>query len=218
MDSQRLKNYICIYHGFTSSPATGHNPLLCSKTSLDHSQAVPTSNLWPCAVRKHRGKGLRDLVMLDRTEDKGGGGMKNLKAVSCWRLEAKSICKAASILFAVMIPGMGRCEMRIIPVKHRSRMSTLCLPNVITCNQISQAFPFNICILQVIKDQRWEWLRNEATQKQRFYPSFWKVSLPLQIRYAFSSLSWRVWPQIYSISVTLYWSQLAEIGRARMRN
>ena len=35
-------------------------------------------------------------------------------------------------------------------------VSTLCLPNITTRDQISQAFPLRICILQAIKYWRWE--------------------------------------------------------------
>jgi len=38
----------------------------------------------------------------------------------------------------------------------------LCLPDIIACDMISQAFPLHICTLQAIKDWRWEWLGNEA--------------------------------------------------------
>ena len=41
-------------------------------------------------------------------------------------------------------------------------MSTFCLPNVTACDQISQAFPLNICILQAIKEWKWEWPGKEA--------------------------------------------------------
>ena len=36
------------------------------------------------------------------------------------------------------------------------RVSTICLSDITTCDQISQAFPLRICILQVIKEWRWE--------------------------------------------------------------
>jgi len=42
-------------------------------------------------------------------------------------------------------------------------VSTFCLYNVATCYQTSQAFPFRICILQVINYWRWEWPGNEVT-------------------------------------------------------
>jgi len=35
-------------------------------------------------------------------------------------------------------------------------MSILYLPDVTTRDHISQAFPLCICVLQVVKDQRWE--------------------------------------------------------------
>ena len=43
-----------------------------------------------------------------------------------------------------------------------------------TSDQISQAFPLRICILQVIKYWRWEWPRNKADHKLEwvtFFPS-----------------------------------------------
>ena len=39
----------------------------------------------------------------------------------------------------------------------------LCLPAVTTHDQIPQAFPLHICILQAIKQWRWEEHGNEAT-------------------------------------------------------
>ena len=41
-------------------------------------------------------------------------------------------------------------------------MSTLCLPDDTTRNEISQALPLCVCILLVIKYLRWEWPDNEA--------------------------------------------------------
>ena len=41
-------------------------------------------------------------------------------------------------------------------------VSTTCLPDFIVCDQISQAFPLRMCILQAIKYWRWEWPGNEA--------------------------------------------------------
>jgi len=41
-------------------------------------------------------------------------------------------------------------------------VSTLCLPDVTACDQISQAFPLRICILQAIK----YWPRNSWKQGQ----------------------------------------------------
>ena len=47
-------------------------------------------------------------------------------------------------------------------VGHCPHVSTLCLPDVTTHDQLSQAFPLCICILQVIKYWRWERTGNEA--------------------------------------------------------
>ena len=41
--------------------------------------------------------------------------------------------------------------------------STLCLPDVTACGQVSQASPFHICILQAIKYCGCEWPGNEAS-------------------------------------------------------
>ena len=43
-------------------------------------------------------------------------------------------------------------------------VSTICLPDVIARDQISQAFSLRICILQAIKYWRWERPGNEASQ------------------------------------------------------
>jgi len=41
-------------------------------------------------------------------------------------------------------------------------VSTICLPDITTHDQISQAFPLHICLLQPITYWRWEWLENKA--------------------------------------------------------
>ena len=41
-------------------------------------------------------------------------------------------------------------------------VSTLCLPDITTRHQISQAFPLHICILQPIIYWSWEQLENKA--------------------------------------------------------
>jgi len=46
-------------------------------------------------------------------------------------------------------------------------VSTICLPDVIARDQISQAFPLHIYILKAIKYWRWERPRNKAT-----YPAY----------------------------------------------
>jgi len=46
-------------------------------------------------------------------------------------------------------------------------VSTHCLPYVTAREQISQAFPLHICVLQVIKYWRWEHPGNEAIGEQR---------------------------------------------------
>ena len=43
-----------------------------------------------------------------------------------------------------------------------AHMSAICLPDVITHDQISQALPLRICILQAIKHGWWERPGNEA--------------------------------------------------------
>jgi len=46
-------------------------------------------------------------------------------------------------------------------------VSILCLPDVITCDQISQIFPLCFCILQAMNYWRWEWPGNEAMRNTR---------------------------------------------------
>jgi len=45
--------------------------------------------------------------------------------------------------------------------------STLCLPDVTAHDQIAQAFPLCICILQAIKFGMWEWPGNEPSLKYK---------------------------------------------------
>jgi len=45
-------------------------------------------------------------------------------------------------------------------------VSTLCLPDVTTCDQVSQAFLPRTCILQVIKHWRWEGPGKEANVQE----------------------------------------------------
>ena len=47
-------------------------------------------------------------------------------------------------------------------------VSTLRLPDVIARDQISQAFPLRVCILQVIQDWRWERPENELLMLLEF--------------------------------------------------
>jgi len=47
-------------------------------------------------------------------------------------------------------------------------MSTLCLPDDTACDKISRALSLCICILQVIKDWRWERPGNETNQDLYF--------------------------------------------------
>ena len=91
--------------------------------------------------------------------------MKNLKALSCTinlRAGGQNISKAASILF--IIQDTRDSVMRNNRSGTVPGVSTLCLPNITTCDQIFQAFPLRICILQAIKYWRWEWPGNVATE------------------------------------------------------
>ena len=61
-----------------------------------------------------------------------------------------------SIPFVVHDAGTDRRETGIIT--GAPPVSTPCLPDIIAHDQISQAFPHHICILQVIKYWQWECL------------------------------------------------------------
>jgi len=79
-------------------------------------------------------------------------------------LEAKCIHKAASILFVVCnARGLVNAKLELLWLDTGPHVSTVCLADVITHEQISQAFPLHICILQAIKYWRWEQPGNEAT-------------------------------------------------------
>jgi len=68
-------------------------------------------------------------------------------------------------------------------IEHCPRVSTLYLPDVIVCDQISQAFPLHICIPQVIKD--WKW---------------WRLEMRLNGRYTFPCLFEPVWtPSVWLV-------------------
>ena len=70
------------------------------------------------------------------------------------RAGRQSINEAASILFIVYNARDGSTELLWLGTTFHE--STLCLPDVTTHDQISQAFSLCICILQAIKDWRWE--------------------------------------------------------------
>jgi len=92
--------------------------------------------------------------------------MKYLEAISC------SVCLKAGrqgfrrqqqYCSLFMTPRTGQHKMGIIMVGHRPpHVATICLPNVTAHDQIFQAFPLHICILQAIEYCRWEWPGNEA--------------------------------------------------------
>lgn len=46
--------------------------------------------------------------------------------------------------------------------EHFEHTSTLCLPEIMTCDEISQAFRLHICLLKVIKYWKWQKSGNEA--------------------------------------------------------
>ena len=78
--------------------------------------------------------------------------MKKLKTFSCsisLRARDQSVSKAASIPIIIHMPGTFRCETKIGTAPC---VSTLSLPDIMTHNQISQAFPLHICILEAVKD------------------------------------------------------------------
>ena len=86
-----------------------------------------------------------------------------------------SVCKA------VYMPGMGRDKMGIL-LWATPLLSTFCNITIIDQIQISQAFPFHICILQVIKD--WTAVRvavasngNDCASKPPLFPHNQTVTL-----------------------------------------
>jgi len=85
--------------------------------------------------------------------------MKNLKAflvMSSQELGGQSVCKTASKPFIVCSYREGLTQNENYYDQVQPPVSTLCLPNITTRDQISQAFTFCICLLQAIKGQRWE--------------------------------------------------------------
>jgi len=90
--------------------------------------------------------------------------MKNLEAFLVRGLEVRALARQyqCSLLFAM--PGMFQHETDYCQAPPPC-VSTLCLPDVTAYDQISQAFPLHIyiCILQVIKCQKWERPGKEAT-------------------------------------------------------
>jgi len=66
-----------------------------------------------------------------------------------------------------VLAGMVLHETRIIMVRHHPSVSTICLPNVISCDQISQALPplYLHTASNHGKYWRWEQPGNKATYK-----------------------------------------------------
>ena len=87
-------------------------------------------------------------------------GSQSLPCNVCHRVGGQ----AASILFVVCnTRGLVNAKLELLWLDTAPHVSTVCLADVITHEQISQAFPLNICILQAIKYWRWEQQGNEAT-------------------------------------------------------
>jgi len=79
--------------------------------------------------------------------------MKNLEALSCTISLSgggQSFSKAASISLIINARD-GYTRREVLRLGTAPCVSTICLPDVIARDQISQAFPLCICILQVIK-------------------------------------------------------------------
>ena len=83
--------------------------------------------------------------------------MKDLKAILVWSmhiagLEAKSVCKTASMHFIVCnARELADVKWELLHLGTTPCASTICLPDFILHGQICQAFPFHVWILQILE-------------------------------------------------------------------
>jgi len=83
--------------------------------------------------------------------------VKDLKAILVWSmhiagLEAKSVCKTASMHFIVCnARGLADVKWELLHLGSTPCASTICLPDFILHCQICPDFPFHVWILQILE-------------------------------------------------------------------
>ena len=133
-----------------------------------HSQADPTYGLWiACSMHIRRGKTqeIWSHAVASRRQrvDKQGGGPTSIPVLhwpipSIMNDERYWCCLVSTLVFSSRTETTRASR----PFIGERPPSILCLPDIMTHDQTSQAFPLIICILQVLKELRWEWPGNEA--------------------------------------------------------